>query len=154
VAAGDTFYSIGLRFGLAWQEITRANNLGDNPSVVPGTWLIIPGLRRPPAVIPPGTKPPVTKPPTVKPPAGRPMIGITTPTQGSTIYARRTVVVTGMGSGLRSSKVVVRVKDPHGSTLAKRETTVDASAHWRVEFIGGLPVHAYKEKPSLYHRTF
>ena len=30
VAAGDTFYSIGLRFGVPWQEITRANNLGDN----------------------------------------------------------------------------------------------------------------------------
>ena len=73
------------------------------------------------------------------------MLGITSPTQGSTIYARYTVIVTGMGSGLRGNKVVVRVKDPRGPTLTKRETTVDASGNWRVEFSGGLPVHANSE---------
>ncbi len=52
VAAGDTFYSIGLRFGVPWQEITRANNLADNASGRPETRLIIPGLSQPRPVPP------------------------------------------------------------------------------------------------------
>ncbi len=41
VAAGDTWYSIGVRFGLPWETISAANGGG---GLYPGRQLIIPGL--------------------------------------------------------------------------------------------------------------
>ena len=41
VAAGDTWYSVGVRFGLPWETISAANGGG---GLYPGRQLIIPGL--------------------------------------------------------------------------------------------------------------
>ncbi len=70
------------------------------------------------------------------------MLGISSPIPGSTVYARYTVIVSGSGSGLHDNKIVVRIKDSRGPTLARRETTVNASGKWQVEFKEGVPVHA------------
>ncbi len=126
VAAGDSFYSIGLRFGLPWQEVTRANNLADNAVVQPGKRLLIPGLNPQPPVKPP-VQPPV-KPP-VKPPTGQPRLGINSPAFGSTVYARSPLVVQGVGGNLRGNKVVVRVKDQAGSEVARSETSLTPPAN-------------------------
>jgi LysM repeat protein len=42
IAPGDTFYSIGLRFGLPWQDIAASNNTNQ---VIAGQQLIIPELK-------------------------------------------------------------------------------------------------------------
>lgn len=139
VAAGDTFYSIGLRFGLPHLEILGANNLADDASVVAGYRLTIPGLQ---PTVPPITRPPEVKPPTVKPPAGRPYLFISSPTPGSTLNPRYTVIITGTGGNIRGGKVLVRVKDPRGPTIKSQSTTIDNSGSWQVEFSDGLPVHS------------
>ena len=75
VAAGDTFYSIGQRFGLPYQEILRANNLAEGASVGAGHRLNIPGLQPTvPPITPPVKPPPVVTPPPAKPPSGRPYL--------------------------------------------------------------------------------
>ena len=125
VDAGDTFYSIGLRFGVPWQEITRANNLADDASVVPGTRLLIPGLV-----------------PVVPPPVGPSFIGITDPTPGSTVYVHYTVTVSGICQSILENRIIVRVKDWRGYVVAQRETLADPSGSWHVEFTGGIPVPA------------
>ncbi len=125
VAAGDTFYSIGLRFGLSWQEITRANNLADDASVVPGTPLLIPGLV-----------------PDVPPPSGPSFIGITNPTPGSTVYVHGTVNVNGMCQSMHDNRIIVRVKDWRGTVAAQQETFADVNGRWQVAFMGGIPVPA------------
>ena len=144
VAAGDTFYSIGQRFGLPYQDILRANNLADNASVGAGYRLVIPGLQPtvPPVTPPPVKPPPVVTPPPVKPPTGLPFLAITSPTPGSTLNPRYTVIITGTGGSLRGGKVLVRVKDTRGPTVISRETTIDNNGRWRVEFTNGLPVHS------------
>ena len=121
VAAGDTFYSIGLRFGLPYQEITAANGLADDAWVTAGTVILIPGLEQ-------------------TPPPSQPRLGINTPTYGSTVYASSPLTVEGVGSGLLSNKIVVRVKDQHGSAVSQIDTIIDAAGNWRATFAAGLPV--------------
>jgi len=133
VAPGDTFFSIGLRFNVPYQEILRANNLPEGASVPAGTRLIIPGL--------PTTVPPVKPVPPVQPPTGRPFLSITSPTSGSTLNPRYTVIITGTGANLRGNKVQVKVKDPRGITLRSEEILVDNSGRWKAEFADGVPVH-------------
>ena len=140
VGAGDTFYSIGLRFGLPYLDILRANNLPADASVLAGYRLAIPGLQPTFPPVPP-VKPPVVSPPPVKPPTTRPFLTITSPTPGSTLNARYTVIITGSGGNLRGGKVLVRIKDPRGPTLKSKSTIIDASGRWKVEFKDGVPVH-------------
>jgi LysM repeat protein len=125
VAAGDTFYSIGLRFGLPYTALTRANGLPDDAWVTAGTRLLIPGLK--PAPPPP-------------PPEEIPRLGINKPTYGSTVYVASPLTVEGVGSGLRSNRIVVRLKNHLGSAVSQIETRADPSGNWRVTFAAGLPV--------------
>ena len=142
IAEDDTFYSIGLRFGLPWQEITEANNIqGENPSVRAGRRVRITGLSQPR----PPSKPTSGKRQSPKPPSGRPSLSITSPSAGKTLDAGRTVVVYGVGSNLRDNKITVRVKDTRGPTLSSRKTTLDASGRWQVQFKDGVPVRANDE---------
>jgi LysM repeat protein len=142
VAADDTFYSIGLRFGLPYQEILQANNLAEGASVSAGYKVTIPGLQ---PTDPPIQPPPVITPPPVKPPVGRPFLAITSPTPGSTLNPRYTVIITGTGSNLRGDNVLVRVKDPRGPTIKSQNTAVDAFGNWRAEFKDGVPATAGTE---------
>jgi LysM repeat protein len=122
VAAGDTFYSIGLRFGLPYQAITAANGLADDAWVTAGTVIVIPGLEETP------------------PPPSQPRLGINNPRYGSTVYAGSPLTVDGIGSGLKSNKIIVRVKDHRGTAVSQIETGTDAAGNWRVTFAAGLPV--------------
>jgi murein DD-endopeptidase MepM/ murein hydrolase activator NlpD len=124
VAAGDTFYSIGQRFGLPYQAITRANGLPDDAVVHPGNQLLIPGL---------GSTPPPQPPP-------QPRLGINKPTYGSTVYAGSPLTVSGLGHNLASNKVVVRIKNQANVEVARSETWLDPSGNWSVTFAPGLPV--------------
>ena len=95
VAAGDTWYSIGQRFGMPWETISNANGGG---SLYPGRQLIIPGL----ASAPP-------------PPAKNAYVSITNPQGGAMLPA--TFTVSGKGAGLPEGNVVVRC---HRDVLCKR----------------------------------
>jgi LysM repeat protein len=102
VVAGDTWYSIGVRFGLPWETISAANGGG---GLYPGRQLIIPGL----ASTPP-------------PPTQTTYITITNPQPGATVP--NTFTVSGMGAGLPEGNVVVTAKDSTGKVLAQKATTL------------------------------
>ena len=71
VAAGDTWYSVGVRFGLPWETISAANGGG---GLYPGRQLIIPGLCS-----------------STSPPAQKSYISITNPQAGANLPATFTV---------------------------------------------------------------
>ncbi len=56
VAAGDTLYSIGLRFNVSTEQIKSANGMSSD-NVYTGQVLIIPGANASPAPVPPSTTP-------------------------------------------------------------------------------------------------
>jgi len=105
VAAGDTWYSIGVRFGLPWETISAANGGG---SVYPGRQLIIPGLCTSSA-----------------PPAQKSYLTINNPQPGAMLP--NTFTVSGTGGGLPEGNVVVTAKDSAGRTLAQKATTLQGS---------------------------
>jgi LysM repeat protein len=78
VAWGDTWYSIGVRFGLPYQDIQAANGYPPDAPLYAGTQLIIPGLCAP--TYPPATPIPA---PTAVPP--------TSSTCSITVYPSKTV---------------------------------------------------------------
>jgi LysM repeat protein len=100
VAAGDTWYSIGVRFGLPWETISAANGGG---SLYPGRQLIIPGLSS-------------------APPPQKTYISITNPQPGASLPS--TFTVSGKGAGLPEGNVVVTAKDSTGRVLAQKATTL------------------------------
>jgi LysM repeat protein len=104
VAPGDTWYSIGQRFGLPWEQISAANGGG---SLYPGRQLIIPGLSGTP------------------PPAQKTYISITNPQAGASLPA--TFTVSGMGAGLPEGNVVVTAKDSAGRVLAQKATVLQGA---------------------------
>ena len=104
VAAGDTWYSIGVRFGLPWEQISAANGGG---SLYPGRQLIIPGLTSTP------------------PPAQKTYISITNPQGGANLPA--TFTVSGKGAGLPEGNVVVTAKDGAGRVLAQKATVLQGA---------------------------
>ena len=101
VAPGDTWYSIGVRFGLPWETISAANGGG---SLYPGRQLIIPGLasapRRP----------------------RRPTSASRIPQAGAKLPA--TFTVSGKGAGLPEGNVVVTAMDSAGRVLAQKATVL------------------------------
>ena len=101
VAAGDTWYSIGQRFGVPWETISAANGGG---SLYPGRQLIIPGLSSAP------------------PPAQKSYISITNPQAGANLPA--TFTVSGKGAGLYEGNVVVKALDSAGRVLAQQATVL------------------------------
>lgn len=44
VQPGDTLYSVGLRYGLTWQEMARANGLGERSVLTVGSQIVLPGI--------------------------------------------------------------------------------------------------------------
>ena len=103
VAPGDTWYSIGVRFGLPWETISNANGGG---SLYPGRQLIIPGLAS-------------------TPPASKPIISITNPQAGAMLP--NTFTVSGKGAGLPEGNVVVKALDSSGRVLVQKATTLQGS---------------------------
>ena len=104
VAPGDTWYSIGVRFGLPWEQISAANGGGN---LYPGRQLIIPGLS------------------SVPPPTQQPYIRINNPQAGANLPA--TFTVSGTGAGLPEGNVVVTAKDSAGRVLAQQATTLQGA---------------------------
>jgi LysM repeat protein len=104
VAAGDTWYSVGVRFGLPWETISAANGGG---GLYPGRQLIIPGLCSAP------------------PPAQKTYISISNPQAGANLPA--TFTVSGAGAGLPEGNVVVTAKDSSGRILAQKATTLQGA---------------------------
>ena len=102
VAAGDTWYSVGVRFGLPWETISAANGGG---GLYPGRQLIIPGLCS-----------------STPPPAQKSYLSITNPQAGANLPA--TFTVSGKGAGLIEGNVVVTAKDSAGRILAQKATTL------------------------------
>jgi LysM repeat protein len=100
VAAGDTWYSIGQRFGMPWETISTYNGGGN---LYPGRQLIIPGLPS-------------------APPAQTRYISITNPQPGAMLP--NTFSVSGKGAGLPEGNVVVQAKDSAGRVLAQQATTL------------------------------
>ncbi len=103
VAAGDTWYSIGQRFGLPWETISNANGGG---GLYPGRQLIIPGLAS-------------------APPSKAPYLSISNPQAGANLPA--TFAVSGMGAGLPEGNVVVTALDSGGRVLAQKATVLQGA---------------------------
>lgn len=101
VAPGDTWYSIGQRFGVPWETISAANGGG---TLTPGRQLIIPGLSSSAA------------------PAQKAYLSITNPQPGANLPA--TFTVSGKGAGLPEGNVVVKALDANGRVLAQTATTL------------------------------
>ena len=102
VAAGDTWYSVGVAFGLPWETISAANGGG---GLYPGRQLIIPGLCS-----------------STPPPAEKSYLSITNPQAGANLPA--TFTVSGKGAGLIEGNVVVTAKDSAGRVLAQKATVL------------------------------
>jgi LysM repeat protein len=100
VAAGDTWYSIGQRFGMPWETISAANGGGN---LYPGRQLIIPGLAS-------------------APPPQNTYLSITNPQPGAMVP--NTFTVSGNGAGLPEGNVVVTAKDSAGRVLAQKATVL------------------------------
>ena len=103
IAAGDTLYSIGQRFGLNYKIIMEANGLDSTAIMNPGQQLFIPGLNvghLPPAVT-------ITSPP-------------------DRAYYHAPYVATGTGQGLHEGNVVVRLLDGNGNQMAQQATVLQA----------------------------
>ncbi len=103
-ARGDTWYSIGVRFGLPWRNISRANGGG---SLYPGRQLHIQGLHQGPSQ--------------PRPPAIQPAVKILSPQAGTTLPNAFTV--SGTGQGLNEGNIMVRALDRSGNLLAQSVTS-------------------------------
>lgn len=132
VAAGDTWYSIGVRFGLPWETISDANGGG---GLYPGRQLIIPCLSS-------------------KPPAQTTYVSITNPQGGAMLP--NTFTVNGKGAGLPEGNVVVKSYDSAGRVLAQKSTTLQGSnvglggeGTWSVS----LTVNVYDITPGYIEAT-
>lgn len=115
---GDTFYSIGLRFGVSWQEIADVNGV---VKLNAGQKLIIPGICQ----SPPG--------------AVQPYIEIISPQPGA--FLDGPYVVSGTGGGLVEGNIVVRLLDGNNEIMAQQATVlqgenvgVGGSGVWTVRF--------------------
>ncbi len=100
VAGGDTWYSIGVRFGLPWVNISNANGGG---VLYGGRRLVIPGLNQ-------GQAP-------ARPPVVRPDIHILNPHEGAILPGAFTV--SGTAQGLLEGNVIVQALDRSGGVLAQ-----------------------------------
>jgi len=109
-AQGDTWYSIGVRFGLPWTTISTSNGGG---SIFGGRRLGIPGLNQ-------GVQLPE------RPPAIQPSVTILSPQSGAILPSAFTV--NGTGQGLLEGNVIVRALDRFGNVLAQSITTAQGPA--------------------------
>ncbi len=147
VEQGDTLYSIGLRFGLGWQEIANANGM-TYPSIEKGMQLVVPGLNEPDT-------------PNLPNPNLQPNITITSPQSGETLDGP--YVVTGTGQGLPEGNVIVRLLDGNNEVMAEQAAVLQGEnvgtggfGTWQVTFndIYGQPnsngaVQAYNPETGV-----
>jgi len=125
VIRGDTWYSIGKRFGVSVQNLRGANGLFYPYAY---TSVIIPCLNANPT-------------PPVQPQAA---ITITSPPANATLAA--TFTVSGTGGNLPEANVVVRVKDQNGAIIAEEATVLQGpdvglggEGTWSVQFTVNEP---------------
>jgi len=105
VAPGDTWYSIGQRFGVPVKKLQRYNY---TRKLYANSSLTIPGLTGG------GGQP--------QPPVGRPSVRLTTPAAGTVLP--RTFMVTGVGQNLFEGNVVIQALDSAGNVLAEKPTVL------------------------------
>jgi LysM repeat protein len=135
VIRGDTWYSIGKRFGVSVQALRQANGQYYPYAYTP---VIIPGLNAGP--IPP----PVWPTPTPPPPLPAAHISITSPPANVILPA--TFTVSGQGGNLPEANVVVRVKNQSGAVIAEQATVLQGpdvgtggEGSWSVQFTVNEP---------------
>jgi len=120
VEKGDTWYSIGKRFGVSVRALRRFNG-----QYYPYAFTVvrIPCLNAGPSPVPPISPPPATpvpRPTATPPPAVIAHITIDFPPANAVLP--NTFTVNGRGGGLPEANVVVRVKDGNGNVLAEKAT--------------------------------
>jgi putative lipoprotein len=111
------------------------------PTAVPPT--DVPPTAVPPTNVPPTTVPPTNVPPTTVPPVGR-FVNITSPGNGSQVWAPN-FAVTGTSSGLHENNVVVEVRDTFGRAWLTRPTTADMNGNWSI----GLSLLVANNTPAV-----
>ncbi len=118
IAASDTLYSLGQRFGLNYKIIMLANGMDNTAVMTPGQQLYIPGLNV-------GHLPP--------------SVTITYP-QNGTVY-HTPYVVSGTGQGLVEGNVIVRLLDSSGNLMAQQAAVLQGAdagtggyGTWQVTF--------------------
>ncbi len=131
VIRGDTWYSIGKRFGVSVDALRRANQLyyplAYHTAIIPCAFVG-------PAPVPPQPKPPTP------PPVQQSYLTITEPPANATLTGT-TFTVRGRGGNLPEANVVVRVKDQNGAILVEQTTTLQGpnvglggEGDWSVQF--------------------
>lgn len=145
VIRGDTWYSIGKRFGVSVNALRQANGVYYPYAY---TWVTIPCLK-------PISPTPVPITPTPTPPVVQPaFLTITSPPANAVLP--HTFVVSGHGGNLPEANVVVHVKDEHGLELAIQSTIlqgpnvgVGGEGDWSVQFtLASLPAAGVIEASS------
>ena len=120
VAKGDTWYSIGKRFGVSVRALRRANRQYYPYAF---TTVRIPCLNAGPIPMPPIYPPATPIPsPTATPPAVVTFLTIDYPPANALLP--NTFMVSGRGRGLYEGNVVVRVKDGNGNLLVEQATVL------------------------------
>ena len=138
VIRGDTWYSIGRRFGVSVNALRRANGKYYPYAY---TAVIIPCLNvAPMQPYPPQPIPPTPVPPTVVPA----YVTITSPPANVILPA--TFTVSGQGGNLPEANVVVRVKNQSGAVIAEQATVLQGpdvgtggEGSWSVQFTVNEP---------------
>ncbi len=141
VIRGDTWYSIGRRFGVSVRALRRANGLYYPYAY---QWVVIPCLNVGPWY-PPYPPPPPPPPPVYPTPSPAPAhIVITSPLNNAVLPP--TFVVSGAGGNLPEGNVVVRARLLDGSILAEKATVLQGSnvgtggeGAWSVELAVNAP---------------
>ena len=137
VIRGDTWYSIGKRFGVSVHALRRANGLYYPYA---NSVVVIPCLN---AVYP--TPPPLTPAPTPTPPVVvAPHLSIASPPVNAVLP--QTFTVSGHGGNLPEANVVVRIKDQNGAEIAVQTTVlqgpdvgIGGEGDWSVQFTLASP---------------
>jgi len=145
VIRGDTWYSIGKRFGVSVQALRRANGL-QYPYAY--RWVVIPCLNVGPVYPVPPVYPPQPIPPQPIPP--QPVLSyitISSPLANAVLPA--TFTVSGTGGNLPEGNVVVRARLLDGSILAERATVLQGpnvgtggEGSWSVQLSVNAPAGA------------
>ncbi len=145
VISGDTWYSIGKRFGVSVNALRRANGRY-YPFAYTTVIIPCPSIGpMPPGPYPPGPYPPQPVPPTPTPPVvPQSHIIITSPPANAVLPA--TFTVSGTGGNLPEGNVVVRIKDQNNVVIAEEATVlqgpdvgIGGEGSWSVQFTVNEP---------------
>jgi len=147
VIRGDTWYSIGKRFGVSVAALRQANNRYYPHAY---SYAVIPCA----SVVPP-QQPPTPIPPTPQPPVAESYLTISSPPANATLTTT-TFTVAGRGGKLHEANVVVRIKDTNGAVLAEQTTVLQGpnvgtggEGDWSIQFnLSNPPADAVIEATS------